>query len=136
MADSKNTSRQAKERQESGQSLVEFALVLMFIILPLVFGFIEGSVLLYKYVALSNAAREGARVMVVLNRAKAGTRVVADVDKALSELGVTRAEATLGHRVAFPETMGIGKVATERGKGAWTTEVGALRDEVLKRLKA
>jgi hypothetical protein len=61
MADSKNTSRQVKKRQESGQSTVEFALVLMFIILPLVFGFIEGSVLLYKYVALSNAAREGAR---------------------------------------------------------------------------
>jgi Flp pilus assembly protein TadG len=61
MADSKNSSRQKKKRQESGQSLVEFALVLMFIILPLVFGFIEGSVLLYKYVALSNAAREGAR---------------------------------------------------------------------------
>ena len=61
MTDSKNSSRQVKKRQESGQSLVEFALVLMFIILPLVFGFIEGSVLLYKYVALSNAAREGAR---------------------------------------------------------------------------
>jgi Flp pilus assembly protein TadG len=48
-------------RQEKGQSLLEFALVLIFVILPLTMGFIEASVLLYKYVALTNAAREGAR---------------------------------------------------------------------------
>lgn len=46
---------------EKGQSLVEFALVTLFIILPVVFGIIEGSILLYKWVAIHNAAREGAR---------------------------------------------------------------------------
>jgi Flp pilus assembly protein TadG len=48
-------------RRERGQSLVEFALVLGFVILPLTMVFIEASVLLYEYVALTNAAREGAR---------------------------------------------------------------------------
>jgi hypothetical protein len=53
--------RQSKIKQESGQTLVEFALVLIFIVVPFVMVFIESSVLLYKYVALTNAAREGAR---------------------------------------------------------------------------
>jgi Flp pilus assembly protein TadG len=47
--------------RERGQSLVEFALVLAFVILPLTMVFIESSVLLYEYVALTNATREGAR---------------------------------------------------------------------------
>ncbi len=49
------------KKQESGQTLVEFALVLIFIILPLTLVFIEVSIVLYEYVALTNAAREGAR---------------------------------------------------------------------------
>jgi len=54
--------RQSKiKEEEAGQALVEFALVLIFIILPLVMIFIESSVMLYKYIALTNAAREGAR---------------------------------------------------------------------------
>ncbi|RZW12502.1 MAG: ParA family protein, partial [Rhodobacteraceae bacterium] len=68
---------------------------------------------------LDLAQREKAEVMVVLNRAKAGTRVAIDVDNTLKELGVTRAKSVLGHRVAFPETMGVGKGVMERGKGAW-----------------
>jgi chromosome partitioning protein len=83
---------------------------------------------------LDMAAREKADVMVVLNRAKAGTRVAQDVDTALKDLGVSRAESVLGHRVAFPETMGIGKGVMERGKGVWSTEFQALTDEVLRRL--
>ena len=83
---------------------------------------------------LDMAAREKADVMVVLNRAKAGTRVAQDVDTALKDLGVSRAESVLGHRVAFPETMGIGKGVMERGKGAWSAEFQALTDEVLRRL--
>ncbi len=51
-----------KQRKlEQGQSLVEFALVMVFIIVPLTFVLIESGVILYKYVALSNAAREGVR---------------------------------------------------------------------------
>ena len=47
--------------EEEGQALVEFALVLIFILIPVTFVLIETSVMLYKYVALTNAAREGAR---------------------------------------------------------------------------
>lgn len=84
---------------------------------------------------LDMANREKADVMVVLNRTKAGTRVAEDVDKSLRKLGVTRAKSTLGHRVAFPETMGVGKGAQERGKGTWSDEIEALTNEVIKRLK-
>ncbi len=84
---------------------------------------------------LDMANREGADVLVVLNRTKTGTRVAEDVDKALKDLGVTPAKTTIGHRVAFPETMGIGKAAIERGKGVWVDEVEALMREVLTKLK-
>ena len=47
--------------RETGQSLVEFALVTLFVILPVTFGIIDGSILFYKWVALTNGAREGAR---------------------------------------------------------------------------
>jgi hypothetical protein len=47
--------------QEEGQSLVEFALALAFVIIPITLVFIEASMILYEYVALTNAAREGAR---------------------------------------------------------------------------
>lgn len=83
---------------------------------------------------LDMAAREKADVMVVLNRAKAGTRVAEDVDRALIELGVKRAKTTLGHRVAFPETMGVGKGVQERGKGLWAEEIEALTAELVKRV--
>jgi hypothetical protein len=53
--------RKRKIGPESGQTLVEFALALIFVILPMLMIFIESSVILYKYVALSNASREGAR---------------------------------------------------------------------------
>jgi Flp pilus assembly protein TadG len=46
---------------EEGQSLVEFALVFAFIIVPLTLVIIETGTLLYQYVALTNAAREGVR---------------------------------------------------------------------------
>ena len=47
--------------REKGQSLVEFALAFTFVILPLSLIFIESAVLLYTYVSLTNAAREGVR---------------------------------------------------------------------------
>ena len=84
---------------------------------------------------LDMAEREDAAVLVVLNRAKAGTRVAADVDASLDEMGATRAKTTVGHRVAFPETMGIGKAAVERGKGPWAEEIRALADEIVALVK-
>lgn len=84
---------------------------------------------------LDMAQREKADVLVVLNRMKSGTRVAGDVEKSLKKLGVERAKTALGHRVAYPETMGVGKGVQERGKGAWTDEIEALTKEVVKRLK-
>ncbi len=46
--------------REKGQSLVEFALVLTFIILPLIFVFIDGALILFTLSNVTNAAREGA----------------------------------------------------------------------------
>jgi Flp pilus assembly protein TadG len=46
---------------EAGQALVEFALVTLFVILPVTFGIIDGGILFYKWVTLNNGAREGAR---------------------------------------------------------------------------
>lgn len=52
---------QHADTRNQGQSIVEFALVLAFVILPFTMVFIESSVMLYEYVALTNASREGAR---------------------------------------------------------------------------
>jgi len=53
--------RLARPKEQAGQSLVEFALVLMFIILPFMFVLTDGAFTLYTYVMLTNAVREGAR---------------------------------------------------------------------------
>ena len=60
--------------------------------------------------------------------------ITSTYEDGLKQLGVTRAKTTLGHRVAFPETMGIGKGVQERGKGAWSEEIEALTRELVRRL--
>ncbi len=49
------------KQQESGQSLVEFALVLPLFLL-LLFGLFEMTIIGYSYISLNNAARSGVRV--------------------------------------------------------------------------
>lgn len=49
------------KQQESGQALVEFALVFPLFLL-LLFGLIEMSILGYSYISVNNAARTGVRV--------------------------------------------------------------------------
>lgn len=56
-----NLRRDWPHKDEEGQSLVEFALVFAFIILPITMVIIESGVMLYEYVALTNATREGVR---------------------------------------------------------------------------
>lgn len=53
-----------KEKNESGQALVEFALV-SFILLLLVFGIIQFGLILNGKITVTSAAREGARLAVV-----------------------------------------------------------------------
>lgn len=80
---------------------------------------------------LDLARRERCTTMVVLNRAKAGTRVLAEVTDAIAELDAIQAETVIGNRVVYAETLGQGRGVLERGKGAWTAEIGRLTDEVL-----
>jgi Flp pilus assembly protein TadG len=54
-------SRPRSRREEAGQALVEFALVLLFVILPFMFVLVDGAMTLYTYAMVTNAAREGAR---------------------------------------------------------------------------
>jgi chromosome partitioning protein len=79
---------------------------------------------------LDLAKREGRPVMIVLNRAKQGTRVLDEVGKSLDEFEVLRSDAMLGNRVAYAETLGQGLGVLERGRGAWTAEVEGLAAEV------
>ena len=51
----------SKDQSQRGQALVEFPLVLMFIILPLTFVFVAGAIMLFTYAEVTNAAREAAR---------------------------------------------------------------------------
>lgn len=80
---------------------------------------------------LDLARREGREAMIVLNRAKAGTRVLAEVAEAIGKLETRQAATTLGNRVAYAETLGQGRGVLERGKGAWTSEITGLMDEVV-----
>ncbi len=61
MLQTDSSQAEVKRSREHGQSLVEFALVLMFIILPLTFVFIDGAITLYTLANVTNAAREAAR---------------------------------------------------------------------------
>ena len=79
---------------------------------------------------LDLTARAGKPALIVMNRAKAGTRLTAEIEAALPALNTPRATATLGNRVAYAETLGQGRGALEGGRGAWTAEVEALADEV------
>jgi chromosome partitioning protein len=79
---------------------------------------------------LDLARREGRPVMLVLNRAKPGTRVLDEVTKSLESLEVPRSQTMLGNRVVYAETLGQGRGVLERGKGAWTAEVEGLAAEV------
>ncbi len=54
-----------KDQSQRGQALVEFALVLMFIILPLTFVFVDGAIMLFTYAEVTNAAREAARAAAI-----------------------------------------------------------------------
>ena len=62
------------KRNQKGQSLVEFALILP-VLLLLVFGIIQFGIIFNGQISVTSAAREGARVAVVLGEAEARNRV-------------------------------------------------------------
>ena len=78
---------------------------------------------------LDLAAREKRKATVVLTRVRQGTRVQAEVEAALAELGCDVARARLGQRVAYAEGLGAGWAAPER-PGPARAEIDALIDEL------
>jgi hypothetical protein len=64
MKDLRASLAMAKRRKQRGQSLVEFALTILFIFLLFV-GMLEMIFLLYAYNTLANAAKEGVRYAIV-----------------------------------------------------------------------
>ena len=73
--------------------------------------------------------REERRAVIVLNRVKAGTRLGLEVAVAAAKVGGV-AEARLGQRVAYAETLGQGLGVAET-QGIAGTEVSRLADEIL-----
>ncbi len=55
----------SEAQSQRGQALVEFALVLMFVILPFTFVLVDGAMLLFTYAEVTNAAREAARAAAI-----------------------------------------------------------------------
>ncbi|WP_409226786.1 TadE/TadG family type IV pilus assembly protein [Gudongella sp. SC589] len=69
------------KRDEQGQSLVEFALILP-VLLLLLMGIIQSGIIYGGYVAVSNAAREGARIGIV---EKDKNKMILSIDNAFDD---------------------------------------------------
>jgi chromosome partitioning protein len=79
--------------------------------------------------------REGREVLVVLNRARAGTRLGAEILEAAQALDATLAETQIANRVAYAETLGQGLGAIEGARSpAIRAELDALMAEVQAKL--
>lgn len=85
---------------------------------------------------LDLAQRVGKPAMIVLNRTKSGTRLGEEIAKAAAELTADIAAATLGHRVAFAETLGQGRAVADGTRTPARTEIEALAQEIARRLSA
>lgn len=85
---------------------------------------------------LDLAARVGKPSVIVLNRCKAGTRLVEEIAQAAALLNPDVAQARLGQRVVFAETLGHGLGAADQSRSPARTEVEALAAEIAARLTA
>jgi len=84
---------------------------------------------------LDLARREGKPMLVVLNRARSGTRLGTEIAEAAGGLGADLAATSIGNRVVYAETLGQGLGALEAPRSAAvTTEIAALLEEVMRRL--
>ncbi|MEL6207677.1 MAG: ParA family partition ATPase [Pseudomonadota bacterium] len=69
--------------------------------------------------------------LMVLNRARPGTRVHAETVSQMADLPAPTAETALGNRVIYAEAMGSGQGVTERARSSpAATEMARLADEV------
>ena len=74
--------------------------------------------------------RVGIPAMMVMTRARAGTRLAADVAEKAGELDAEVAQTPMANRVVYAETLGQGKAALEAPKGPAHDEVMRLVREV------
>ncbi len=85
---------------------------------------------------LAMAAKEGAGSLIVINRALSRALLTGEMIEAASKLGHAIADAHLGNRVAYPQSMGEGRTALETAPGGIAAEeVEALAREILKRAR-
>ena len=81
---------------------------------------------------LDLARRERKPCLIVLNRARRGTRLAAEVAEGAARLDAAVAAAELGNRVAFAEALGRGLGVSDPPRhAAAAAEVAALLDEIL-----
>ena len=91
----------SQDQSQRGQALLEFALVLMFIILPFTFVLVDGALTLFTLANVTNAAREGARAGSIYQASTPAT--VATIDTARQTYMFQEAQARLGPLVAFSQ---------------------------------
>jgi hypothetical protein len=74
------TSTNSQDQSQRGQALVEFALVLLFIILPITFVLFDGAFMLFTLSNVTNAAREAAHAGSIYqtHSSQGGTQLFAD----------------------------------------------------------
>ncbi|SFU20958.1 ParA family partition ATPase [Sedimentitalea nanhaiensis] len=84
---------------------------------------------------LDLAQRENKTALMVMTRARAGTRLSAEVAAKAAELDADTALTPMTNRVIYAETLGQGRAAIEAPKGPVHEEVAALVQEVEARLK-
>ena len=80
----------SKTESQRGQALVEFALVLLFVILPFTFVIVDGAFTLFTYVEVTNAAREAARAAAIY-QCKAPDCVIDPTDTRENQLAMVDA---------------------------------------------
>lgn len=76
------------------------------------------------------ADRERKPAIVVMTRARPGTRLGADVADKAAQMDATLADSVLGNRVVYAETLGRGMAALEAPKGPAHGEVTGLMQEI------
>ncbi|MBT3141604.1 AAA family ATPase [Ruegeria litorea] len=81
-------------------------------------------------VVLYLADRERKPAMMVMTRARPGTRLAADVAAKAAEMDASVATAVLSNRVVYAETLGQGCTALEARKGPAHSEVTGLMQEI------
>lgn len=81
------------------------------------------------------AEREAKPALMVLTRARPGTRLAADVAEKAAALEADLADHSLANRVVYAETLGDGRTALEAPKGPAHAEVTGLMQEIESALK-